>query len=131
MDVKRTSSFKFTGEITRPLSGGDRPHAQLLRGLVIPSAVLDSSGIVMAANRALAELLRMDRPQIEGEPLLMWIRRPNEREAFGREFLNLRKRAGGQAFTRDLELAPSMGPAIRCRVRAAKLDNDDVLVTCE
>ena len=131
MDVKRTSSFKFTGEIARPATEDERPHAQVLRGLVIPSVVLDSSGIVLAANRSMAELLRMDRPQIEGEPLLMWIRRPNEREAFGREFLGLRKRAKGQAFTRDLELAPALGPATRCRVRAAKLDKDEVLVTCE
>src|SRR5690606_2860074 len=100
----------------------ERPHAQILKGLAIPSAVLDASGIVLAANRAMAELLRMDRPQIEGEPLLMWIRRPHEREAFGREFIGLRKRGRNQAFTRDLELAPSFGPAIRCRVRAAKLD---------
>jgi PAS domain S-box-containing protein len=130
VDVKRTSSFKFTNEIVCP-DDVERPHAQILRGLAIPSAVLDGSGIVLAANRSMAELLRMDRPQIEGEPLLMWIRRPNEREAFGREFLGLRKRGRGQAFTRDLELAPSLGPALRCRVRAAKLDKDEVLVTCE
>ncbi|WP_146158455.1 ATP-binding protein [Enhygromyxa salina] len=131
MNVKRTSSFKFTGELLRATGEPERPHAQILRGLVIPSAVLDASGIVLAANRSMAELLRMDRLQIEGEPLLMWIRRPNEREAFGREFLGLRKRARGQAFTRDLELAPSLGLALRCRVRAAKLDRDEVLVTCE
>ncbi|HLT35217.1 MAG TPA: ATP-binding protein [Enhygromyxa sp.] len=131
MDVKRTSSFKFTGEIVRQVGEVERPHAQILRGLLISAAVLDASGIVLAANRALAELLRMDRTQIEGEPLLMWIRRPNEREAFGREFLGLRKRGKGQAFTRDLELAPSLGPALRCRVRAAKLGNDEVLITAE
>nr|WP_255216566.1 ATP-binding protein [Pseudenhygromyxa sp. WMMC2535] len=79
----------------------------------------------------MAELLRADRPQIESEPLLTWIRRPNEREAFGREFLGLRKRAVGHAFTRDLDLTPKLGPAIRCRVRAAKLDADEVLLTCE
>ncbi len=131
MDVKRTSSFKLTGEVVRATGEIERPHGQILRGLAIPAAVLDASGIVLAANRSLAEVLRMDRPQIEGEPLLMWIRRPNEREAFGKEFLNLRKRGRGQAFTRDLELAPSIGPAVRCRVRAAKLDGDEVLVTCE
>ncbi|PRP89977.1 Sporulation kinase A [Enhygromyxa salina] len=131
MDVKRTSSFKLSGEIVRPAGETDRPHAQIIRGLVIPAAVLDASGIVIAANRSMAELLRMDRAQIEGEPLLLWIRRPNEREAFGREFLGLRKRGKGQAFTRDLEFAPSMGPALRCRVRAAKLDRDEVLLTCE
>ncbi|MCA9698341.1 MAG: PAS domain-containing protein, partial [Myxococcales bacterium] len=131
MDVKRTSSFKYTGEVVRPAPDTERPHDQILRGLVIPAAVLDSSGIVIAANRSMAELLRMDRPQIEGEPLLMWIRRPNEREAFGREFLGLRKRTRGQAFTRDLELAPSLGPALRCRVRAAKLAKDEVLITAE
>jgi len=131
VDVKRTSSFKLTGEIPQVVAEVERPHAQILRGLVIPAAVLDASGIVLAANRALAELLRMDRPQIEGEPLLMWIRRPNEREAFGREFLGLRKRGKGQAFTRDLELAPSFGPALRCRVRVAKLSKHEVLITAE
>ena len=131
MDVKRTSSFKFTGEIIRAVGDVEQPHAQILRGLVIPAAVLDASGIVLAANRSLAELLRMDRSRLEGEPLLMWIRRPNEREAFGREFLGLKKRGKGQAFTRDLELAPSLGPALRCRVRAAKLSPDEVLVTAE
>jgi PAS domain S-box-containing protein len=131
VDVKRTSSFKFTGEIIRAVGDVEQPHAQILRGLVIPAAVLDASGIVLAANRSLAELLRMDRSQLEGEPLLMWIRRPNEREAFGREFLGLRKRGKGQAFTRDLELAPSLGPALRCRVRAAKLSPTEVLVTAE
>lgn len=129
---QRTGSFKFTGEIVRAVGGdGEPPHAALLRGLLIPSAVLDPSGIVVAANRALAEVLRIDRMQIEGEPLLTWIRRPNEREAFGREFLGLRKRGSGHAFTRDLELAPVLGPALRCRVRAAKLDEGQVLVTCE
>jgi PAS domain S-box-containing protein len=129
---QRTGSFKFTGEIVRAVGGeGEPPHAALLRGLLIPSAVLDASGIVVAANRALAEVLRIDRTQIEGEPLLTWIRRPNEREAFGREFLGLRKRGSGHAFTRDLELAPVLGPALRLRVRAAKLDEGQVLVTCE
>lgn len=131
VDVRRTSSFKFTGEVVRAVGEVEQPQAQILRGLLIPAAVLDASGIVLAANRALAELLRRDRAQIEGEPLLMWIRRPNEREAFGREFLGLRKRSKGQAFTRDLELAPSLGPALRCRVRAAKLGKDEVLITAE
>lgn len=131
MDVKRTSSFKLAREVPGPISDGEQPHAELLRGLLIPAAVLDASGIVLVANRSMAELLRMDRPQIEAEPFLTWIRRANEREAFGREFLGLRKRGAGQAFTRDLELAPSLGPAIRCRVRAAKLDTREVLVTCE
>ena len=132
MDVKRTSSFKLNGGHVRPEPVVDeQPQAQLLRGLAIAAAVLDSSGIVVAANRTLAELLRMDRSQIEGEPLLTWIRRRNEREAFGREFLGLRKRGLGQAFTRDLELAPSLGPALRCRVRAAKLGAREVLVTCQ
>ncbi|EDM75888.1 sensory box sensor histidine kinase [Plesiocystis pacifica SIR-1] len=132
MDVKRTSSFKLLGQGPRlEVEEHERAHAQVLRGLSLPAALLDASGIVLAANRALAEVLRMDRSTIEGEPVLMWIRRPNEREAFGREFLGLRKRSPGQAFTRDLELAPSLGPALRFRVRAAKLDAHEVLLTFE
>ncbi len=131
MDVKRTSSFKLASQLAPSRPEAERPHARLLQGLAIPAAVLSASGIVLAANRSVAELLRIDRAQLESEPLLTWIRRANEREAFGREFLGLRKRGPGQAFTRDLELAPSLGPAVRCRVRAAKLDNREILVTFE
>ena len=40
------NSAAFTGEIVRAVGGdGEPPHAALLRGLLIPSAVLDASGI--------------------------------------------------------------------------------------
>jgi PAS domain S-box-containing protein len=128
-DIKQTGAFDRLGN-ARPLDSDSPATARvLLQALPIAGALLDRGGIVRHANRAWAELLRADVPNIEGEPALGWIRRAGEREAFGREFLQLRDREAGAAFTRELDLNRAFGPPARSRVRVAKLGRNQLLIT--
>jgi PAS domain S-box-containing protein len=96
----------------------------------IASVLLKASGLVVTANRAFLELTQSARGTVEGEPFLAWIGRASEREAFGREFMDLRKRPVGYAFLRELDLVAALGPGSRASVRANKLSESLVLVTC-
>jgi len=131
VDTKRTGTFQLAKHGRDLRQDHSEARASVVLGLGVPAALLDPAGIVVTANRAMSELLRVERPGLEGEPLLAWIRRPGDREAFGREFIGLRKRATGLAFVRALELRPQRGPAVRCIVRACKIDSGQVLVTSE
>lgn len=131
-DIKQTGAFSIEEASARLATGpaDEEAHQSILSGLPIPGVLLKSSGIVVSANRAFAELLQADRGMIEGEPLLSWIGRAGDREAFGREFMDLRKRPVGHNFARDLELMAALGPNTSCTVRANKLSEAHVLVTC-
>jgi PAS domain S-box-containing protein len=130
-DIKRTGAFDLYGARIASTLGKATQVPTVVRGMPTPAAILDASGIVRSANAALAELLGVERAGLEDEPWLTWIRGPGEREAFGREFLGLRSRDDGHAFVRDLDLRPSLGPVIRCKVRACRLSAQQVLVTDE
>ena len=137
MDIKQTGAFSIEQASARIAAGAGsstssdlEAHRNVLAGLPIPSVLLKSSGIVVTANRPFAEMLQAARGAIEGEPLLSWIGRAGDREAFGREFLDLRKRPVGYSFVREIELVAALGPNTSCSVRANKLNENLVLVTC-
>ena len=130
-ELKKTGVFDRLGMVEVKAVGADAEAKSVVEGMPVPAAMLDASGIVRAANPALADLLRIERGRLLDEPFLSWIRRAPEREAFGREFITLRSRDDGHAFVRDVELSPALGPAARCKVRACRLSGRDVLVTAE
>jgi PAS domain S-box-containing protein len=130
-DIKRTGAFDLYGaRIASSLAKAPQAPT-VVQGMPSAAAILDASGIVRSANAALAELLGLERSRLEDEPWLTWIRGQGEREAFGREFLGLRARGDGDAFVRDLDLRPQLGPVIRCKVRACRLSHGQVLVTVQ
>jgi PAS domain S-box-containing protein len=135
VDIKRTGTFRLPDSMRERAGVGLDASANVLSGMATPAAILDCHGIVLHVNAALAELFGAPADRIAREPLLGWIRRPNEREAFGREFLNLRQRAAGHAFVRELDFKVQRGPVgqmqTRRSVRVCKLEDGRVLLTCE
>jgi PAS domain S-box-containing protein len=104
---------------------------EIVDALAVPTAVLNTAGIVVACNQALLEQLHRPRPEVVGEPLLGWIARASERAAFGRAFMGMRPRLPGHRFTLEISLSPALGRPLPCLLRACKLASDNVLVTCE
>lgn len=104
---------------------------EIVDALAVPTAVLNTAGIVVACNQALLEHLHRPRPEVVGEPLLGWIARASERAAFGRAFMGMRPRLPGHRFSLEISLAPALGRPLPCLLRACKLASDNVLVTCE
>ncbi len=133
----KTSSFPRVGGPpgtpgTGTLSGGtisDRTLHQGMAGspfaafgeivdaLAVPTAVLNTAGIVVACNQALLEHLHRPRPEVIGEPLLGWIARASERAAFGRAFMGMRPRLPGHRFSLEISLAPALGRPLPCLLR--------------
>ncbi len=109
-------------------------EATLLREVVevvpVATAVLDRAGIVVVANRAFADLLQGRPAQLVGEPFLGWLARASEREGFGRAFIGLRDKDAGQGFVLDAGLLARLGPRVDCVVRANRLADGHVAVTC-
>ncbi len=118
-----------------PNAPGDTPGPGLFRQVVdalpLATLVLDRFGIVAAANAAWCELLQLREDGCVGEPLLTWIGRSSEREAFGRAFMSLRGREVGATFAVDLTLVPALGPATQVLARACRLTAGQVVVSCE
>ncbi len=146
----KTSSFPRVGPPSSPGTisdrtmqhGADRTQYQavaspfaafgeIVDALAVPTAVLNTAGIVVACNQALLEQLHRPRPEVIGEPLLGWIARASERAAFGRAFMGMRPRLAGHRFSLEISLSPALGRPLPCLLRACKLASDNVLVTCE
>jgi PAS domain S-box-containing protein len=109
-------------------------EAALLREVVevvpVATAVLDRAGIVTVANRAFADLLQVRATQLVGEPFLGWLARASEREGFGRAFIGLRAKEVGHGFVLDAGLLARLGPRVDCVIRANRLSDGHVAVTC-
>ncbi|MEE9383456.1 MAG: ATP-binding protein [Nannocystaceae bacterium] len=134
MEIKRTRSIDLGLRSVRASFGRSArtdAYAEVVDGLPIAASILDSYGILIAANQVFAELLQIDRRALQGEPLLSWIRRASEREAFGREFMSLRGRKPGHGFVREIGLMAALGPDARRTLRTSKLPSGYILLTCE
>lgn len=135
MDLKRTGTFRMPTTVIKTRSdAAPDASAVLLAGLATPGALLDRNGIVQFLNPAFAEMLGVAAQRVQGEPILSFMQRAGEREAFGREFLDFRQRQVGQAFVRDLDFRVERGRAashIRVSLRACKIGDGRILVTCE
>lgn len=135
MDIKRTGTFRVPMSQSPQVWGAQTEGAKvILEGLAHPGAILDRHGIIECVNAAFVEMLGVPSSQLRSEPILTWITRPAEREAFGRDFLAFRDRISGQAFVRDLEFTVQThagSSQIRRSVRVCKLADHRVLLTCD
>jgi len=133
VDIKRTASFDINSAtlITESRRSQPRDFHDVMQGLPMPAVVLNPGGIVVSANGAFADLVQVDRGEIIGEPFLTWIGRSGDREAFGREFMNMKRRKSGHSFVRELSLVAALGPPTSRSVRVNKLDGGHLLVTCD
>ncbi len=114
--------------------GDDDSAPGLFRDVVdalpVATVVLDSAGLVVAANTAFAELLQITARDCKDEPFLLWLSRASEREGFGRAFRALADREPGSGFVLDVGLLPRLGPRVDCVVRSSRLRGGEVTVTC-
>jgi PAS domain S-box-containing protein len=117
------------GKARDPIAAAAR-HAALADVLPIAACLLDRAGLVAWHNRAFAELLQRPAADVDGEPFLGWIGRGGEREGFGRAFMAMRDRDVGSTFAVDVGLAARLGPIASCRVRAVKIDDIFVGLSC-
>lgn len=135
MDIKRTGTFRVPHSQSPELLGlRSKASKVVLEGLAQPGAILDRHGIIECVNEAFVEMLGVPSSQLRNEPILLWILRPAEREAFGRDFLAFRDRIAGQAFARDLDFSIQTHAGVsqsRRNVRVCKLADDRVLLTCD
>lgn len=131
----KTTSFPRAGEAeatTRLRANGALgAYGEIVEALAVPAAVLSPAGLLVAANRGLAEHLQIAPEALVGEPLLAFIGRASERTAFGRAFTAMRQRPDGHAFSLELTLVPARGRSWPCSVRTCRLASGHALVTCE
>ncbi|MCX4239933.1 ATP-binding protein [Paraliomyxa miuraensis] len=111
-------------------SSTDDLYREVLQVAPIATAVLDRAGLVVACNRVFVELVQVPARKAVGEPFLGWLARSSEREAFGRAFMGLRDKEPGHGFVLDVGLVPMLGPRVDCVVRAHRLGDGHVTVTC-
>jgi PAS domain S-box-containing protein len=111
-------------------SAKDGLFREVVDALPMATAVLDRSGLVVAANRAFADLLQATARELEGEPLLLWLARASERESFGRAFMGLRDKEPGAGFVLEVGLVPKLGPRVDCVIRSCRLSQGHVSITC-
>jgi len=111
-------------------SQSDALFREVLQVAPVATAVLDRAGLVVACNRAFVELVQVPARKAVGEPFLGWLARSSEREGFGRAFMGLREKEVGRGFQLDVALVPELGPRVECLVRASRLADGHVTVTC-
>ena len=111
VDIKRTGTFDLNSATMIPDQRvrDERDYTDVMQGLPMPAVVLNSGGLIVSANGAFADLVQVDRAGIVGEPFLTWIGRSSEREAFGREFMTMKRRPVGHSFVRELSLVAALG----------------------
>lgn len=104
----------------------DVPFRAVVDAVPMATVVLDRAGLVVAANRAFAELVNTQN--VRGEPFLVWLTRANEREGFGRAFRALADREPGRGFSLNLSLG--VGVRMDCVVRTSRIEHGYTVVTC-
>lgn len=108
----------------------DALFREVLHVAPVATAVLDRAGLVVACNQAFVDLVQVPARKAVGEPFLGWLARSSEREGFGRAFMGLREKDAGRGFQLDVALVPELGPRVECTVRASRLADGHVTVTC-
>ena len=140
-DLKQTSSYStlspedVAAEVTSPPMLRSEQTAlvssRFVEALGVPAMILDEAGMVLCANDASAAVLQVDRRELVDEPLLTWIGGAQGRAGFGRQFLALTRGGEHEAFTRELDVRPRLGPPVRCQCRVARVSGFGVLLTLE
>ena len=104
------------------LSSADRPYRMFVENMRDGAATVSEGGIVLYANRSLAELLARPLAQLIGSPLTSMI--AGDGTAALRE---IDARAGG---TIEVDLVSSHGDGVPVRINASTLNVDDHAVLC-
>jgi diguanylate cyclase (GGDEF)-like protein len=106
------------------LSTADRPYRMFVENMREGAATLSSSGLILYANRRLAELLSCSRETIVGSPLAMFVA--------GGMPSGLQETRGpdGLGATVEFDLLDANGMAVPVLVGASPLDVDGNLLTC-
>ncbi|MCU1503675.1 MAG: hypothetical protein JWM12_3029 [Ilumatobacteraceae bacterium] len=106
------------------LSTADRPYRMFVENMRDGAATLSSTGLILYANRRLAELLTRSREQIVGSPLTMFLAGGS---AIGP---HLFRGADGRGATLELDLLDAEGVAVPVLVGASPLDVEGDQLTC-
>jgi diguanylate cyclase (GGDEF)-like protein len=106
------------------LSTADRPYRMFVENMRDGAATLSSTGLILWANRRLAELLSCSRGTIVGSPLAEFM--------FGDAPMGLDeiRGAGGLGATLELVLVDADGEAVPVLVGSSPLDVDGEQLTC-
>jgi diguanylate cyclase (GGDEF)-like protein/PAS domain S-box-containing protein len=107
------------------LSSADRPYRMFVESMRDGAATVSASGIILYANRRLADLLSCPLPQIMGAPITSFI--ANRDHAALRAISGVARAGGG---TIEAELATGDGGGIPVRISTSRLDVDGHQLLC-
>jgi diguanylate cyclase (GGDEF)-like protein/PAS domain S-box-containing protein len=112
-----------TGPSVFGLTTADRPYRMFVEHMRDGAATLSSSGLILYANRRLAELLSRSREAIVGSPLAEFV-------AGGARTLQQIPGPGGIGATIEFDLVDAVGACVPVLVGASPLEIDGALLTC-
>jgi diguanylate cyclase (GGDEF)-like protein/PAS domain S-box-containing protein len=107
------------------LSSADRPYRMFVESMRDGAATVSASGIILYANRKLADLLSCPLPQIMGSPITSFIAGGDQ--AALRTISGAAGLAGG---TIEAELATGDGSGVPVRINTSTLDVDGHQLLC-
>jgi diguanylate cyclase (GGDEF)-like protein len=113
-----------TGRRVFTLSTADRPYRMFVENMRDGAATLSSSGLILYANRRLAELLSCPREKIVGSPLAMFVA---DGAPVGLEKL---RAPDGLGTTLEFDLVDGNGVIVPVLVGASPLEVDGDHLTC-
>jgi diguanylate cyclase (GGDEF)-like protein len=112
------------GQRVFTLSTADRPYRVFVENMRDGAATLSESGLILYANRRLAELLACSRESIVGLPLSTFV-------AGGRRIdLDEIRGPSGRGATVELDLVDSAGRVVSVLIGSSALDADGEGLTC-
>jgi diguanylate cyclase (GGDEF)-like protein/PAS domain S-box-containing protein len=113
-----------TGQLVYTLSTADRPYRMFVENMRDGAATLSSGGLVMYANRRLAELLSCSTDMIVGSPLTNFLAEDNPIS------IDEIRGPGGRGVTFELELLDGDGVVVPVLIGSSPLEVDGDLLTC-
>jgi diguanylate cyclase (GGDEF)-like protein/PAS domain S-box-containing protein len=113
-----------SGQRVVTLSSADRPYRMLVENMRDGAATLSSSGLILYANRRLAELLSCSRETLVGSPLAMFAAAGVPIE------LSQIRGPDGLGTTIELDLVDAKGAAVPVRMETSPLVVDGEQLTC-
>ncbi|MDQ6698447.1 MAG: EAL domain-containing protein [Actinomycetota bacterium] len=106
------------------LSTADRPYRIFVENMRDGAATLSSSGVILYANRRLAEMLSCSRETVVGSPLLALL---DTHVPLGLDEI---RGPGGQGATVQFDLIDSTGVAVPVLVKTSPLEVEGEVLTC-
>lgn len=113
-----------SGQRVFTLATADRPYRLFVENMRDGAATLSSSGLILYANRRLAELLSCSRETIVGSPLARFVAGGVPTE------LNMIRAHGALSETVEVDLVDASGQAIPVLLGASPIDVDGDQLTC-